>query len=76
MNRESALLGTKTYSIFTARKPYLDEYLESLGRLTFIESKEQIDKIEVVPAGSKNPYQFNKNIVKEVTGIIIDKMNG
>jgi len=76
MNRESALLGTKTYSIFTARKPYLDEYLESLGRLTFIESKEQIDNIEVVPAGNKNPYQFNKDIVKEVTGIIIDKMNG
>ncbi|MCI0716073.1 MAG: DUF354 domain-containing protein [Chlorobi bacterium] len=76
MNRESALLGAKTYSIFTARKPYLDEYLESLGRLTFIESKEQIDKIEVVKQSVKIPYEFNKNIVKEVTGIIIDKMNG
>ena len=75
MNRESALLGTKTYSIFTARKPYLDEHLQSLGRLTFINSKEQIDKIEVVRDSNKKPYEFNKNIVKEVTGIILDKMN-
>jgi predicted glycosyltransferase len=76
MNRESALLGTKTYSIFTAKKPYLDEYLASQGRLAFIENKEQIDKIEVKPSNVKNPYKFNKNIVKEVTNIIVDKMNG
>lgn len=37
MNRESALLGTKTYSIFTGKRPYLDEYLQDMGKLKFIE---------------------------------------
>jgi predicted glycosyltransferase len=75
MNREAALLGTKTYSIFTGRKPYLDEYLQSQGRLTFINSEEQIRQIKVERNAEKSPYPFNKNIVSEVTGIIINKMN-
>ena len=47
MNRESALLGTKTYSIFTGRKPYLDEYLQENGKLKFIESEKDIENISV-----------------------------
>lgn len=70
MNRESALLGTKTFSIFTGKKPYLDEYLQTLGRLSFIESGKDIEQIKVERDISKSSYSFNKEIVKEVTDII------
>jgi predicted glycosyltransferase len=44
MNREAALLRTETYSIFTGKRSYLDEYLQELGRLRFIESQDDIKK--------------------------------
>jgi len=45
MNREAALMGVPTYSVFTGRKPYLDEYLEQEGKLAFINTVADIDKI-------------------------------
>ena len=72
MNRESALLGTRTFSIFTGKRPYLDEYLAELGRLKFIESKQEIESISVERITEKAPYAFNKNIVNEVTDIITE----
>ncbi len=47
MNREAALLGVPTYSIFTGRKPYLDEYLSGKGKLTFIDTMEKVDLLEI-----------------------------
>lgn len=72
MNRESALLGTGTFSIFTGKRPYLDEYLAELGRLKFIESKQEIEKIAIERITEKVPYTFNENIVSEVTDIIVE----
>lgn len=74
MNREAALVGAKTYSIFTGKKPYLDEYLQSLGRLSFIETADDIKNIKVARDLDKNSYSFNKEIVKEVTDIILSKI--
>ncbi len=72
MNRESALAGTNTYSIFTGKKPYLDEYLESLGRLKFIDSAEGVMRIIPERQLSKTPYAFNKQITEEVTDTILN----
>ena len=47
MNREAALLGVPTYSIFTGRKPYLDEHLAGQGRLTFIDTMEKVGLLDV-----------------------------
>jgi uncharacterized protein len=47
MNREAALLGVPTYSVFTGRKPYLDEHLEREGKLVFINSIADIEKIQI-----------------------------
>jgi hypothetical protein len=47
MNREAALLGVPTYSIFTGPKGLIDASLEAEGRLTFIESPEDVTKIKV-----------------------------
>lgn len=45
MNRESALLGTRAYSIFKGVKSGVDEYLESIGMLKYINDPTEI-KIE------------------------------
>lgn len=47
MNREAGLLGVPVYSIFTGRKPYLDECLENRGRLTFVDSPKRVDLIRI-----------------------------
>ncbi len=66
MNRESALLGTKTYSIFTGRRPYLDEYLEKIGRLKFINSVEDIYKIEPKKIHGKKILINKESIIEEL----------
>ena len=74
MNREAALLGTETYSIFTGRRPYLDEYLANQGKLTFISSTDELAKIRIYrrpkPVWSHRP---TSDLVSTVTAIINEK---
>ena len=70
MNREAALLGTKAYSIFTGRRPYLDEYLQQAGKLKFIENISEFNKIPLKRDNSKLQPVFNNNLVSEITDII------
>ncbi|MBI9070047.1 MAG: DUF354 domain-containing protein [Melioribacteraceae bacterium] len=71
MNREAALLGTKSYSIFTGKRPYLDEYLQDQGKLNFIESMGDLEKIEVIRKENEIK-NFSNNIAEEVTDLLID----
>lgn len=71
MNREAALLGTKSYSIFTGKRPYLDEYLQDQGKLTFVENMGDLEKIEVVRKENEIK-NFSNNIAEEVTNLLID----
>ena len=45
MNRESALLGVPTYSIFSGRKPYVDEYLAENNRIKFLEDETSVKNV-------------------------------
>lgn len=45
MNREAAVLGVPVYSIFRGRLGALDRSLARQGRLTLIESPEQVDRL-------------------------------
>lgn len=73
MNRESALLGVPTYSIFTGRRPYLDIYLSKQNRLTFIESTSQIQNISVTKRVISDKYfPSNKNLCSVITQILLD----
>lgn len=75
MNRESALLGTKTLSIFTGRRPFLDEYLQSQGRLQFIEEPEQIKKIKLSRQYRKRILRSPSNdLASEVVDIILHQI--
>ena len=72
MNREAALLGTKTFSIFTGKRPYLDSFLQEQGRLTFIEKIEDFNKIEVKKDLNKKVPEFRNNLTKEIVEIFLD----
>lgn len=77
MNRESALLGVPTYSIFTGRKPYLDEYLREKGSLTFIDSPVKIENLEIRKREIKPDFEGkNTGLVEKVVDIILSLEEG
>ncbi len=75
MNRESALLGTKTYSIFTGARPFLDEFLENIGRLKFINSIDDIYKIEPTRIREKKILLNAENLIDELINLFLDISN-
>lgn len=72
MNRESALLGTKTYSIFTGKKPYVDEYLERKGLISYINNEDEVNKIDFRHHQKDKITHINNNLVDKVTDLIIN----
>ena len=76
MNREGALLGTPTYSIFTARKGAVDQHLEDIGKLTFLTSIDDIDKLEIKPGKVPGEFSFKQTSVRDkIVDIIIGMKN-
>lgn len=73
MNREAALLGVPTYSIFTGRRPYLDEYLHERGRLTFIDDLRKIESIPLAKRTANGSFQpANRQLPAQITDLILD----
>jgi uncharacterized protein len=72
MNRESAILGTDTYSIFTGNTPYVDEFLVNEGKLNFIKNKSEVKNIPVKRNSGKKVFRNNLSLKKEVTDIFIN----
>jgi uncharacterized protein len=73
MNRESALLGVPTYSIFTGKRPYLDIYLSEQNRLTFVETPKQIHNIPVKKRAISDKYSpSNKNLFLVIAQLLLD----
>jgi len=73
MNREAALLGVPTYSIFTGRKPYLDEHLAAQGKLTFVDTPGKVGLVRfekrTIPA---EVPKFNPGLAETVARMILD----
>jgi len=73
MNREAALLGVPVYSIFTGRRPYLDEYLQDQGKIKFIERISEIPQIAIQHrAKIEPPTRERRDLVVSVTELLID----
>ncbi len=69
MNRESALLGVPTYSIFTGRKGAVDRKLEAEGRLTFLSRVEEVQQLplakrSIPPPPDPAPARVRDEIVR------------
>jgi predicted glycosyltransferase len=69
MNRESALLGVPTYSIFTGRRAAVDEELERMGRLTFLTAPEEVGMIEWSHTLSNRDIS-QRDTLHEISGLI------
>ena len=73
MNREAALLGVPAYSMFTGRRPWLDEHLAEQGRLTFIESPADVARIRIAKRVIPQDGLIEDNeLVKEVCDVLLD----
>ena len=72
MNRESALLGVPTYSIFTGKRPYMDIYLSEQNRLTFIDSASKIQTIPVKKRTMLNNIPpVNKELASSIAQLLL-----
>jgi predicted glycosyltransferase len=73
MNREAALLGLPTYSIFTGRRPSVDEYLQAQGKLRFINDNNDVDAIPIQKRDIQRAYlPTNANLASWITDLILD----
>jgi predicted glycosyltransferase len=73
MNREGALLGVPTYSIFTGRRPYLDEHLAGVGKLTFLESPAEVKAVPPVRRNVPDRYIApTPGLTSEVTSLLLE----
>ena len=72
MNREAALLGIPTYSIFTGQKPYLDIFLSDEDKLIFVDSLDKVNNVSIKPRKIESKYlPSNLDLTSEVVDIII-----
>ena len=78
MNREAAALGVPVYSIFRGKIGAVDKYLAERGRLTILETAEDIEsKIRLIKRPKVNKSNFDgttalKKIVTSIEKIIED----
>ena len=70
MNRESALLGVPTYSIFTGRRAAIDEELARQGRLTFLESPDDVGIIDWSRQDTPREVPCRRDVLLQVSGMI------
>jgi uncharacterized protein len=75
MNRESALLGTETYSIFGGKRPYIDEYLFENKMLNFIDNLDDFYKIEVTRKPKTGNMKFSDKVLNEIVNLILNLNN-
>lgn len=73
MNRESALLGVPTFSIFTGKRPFLDEYLEQRGKLAFVDCVDKIRGIPITKRKIDDKYiPTNRGLAEQIADLILD----
>jgi len=86
MNREAGLLGIPVYSIFTGRKPYLDEYLaeqpgETMSasctgqgqRLVFVDTLDKVEQINIAKRNISGHFEpENMTLANEIVDQLIE----
>lgn len=76
MNREAALLGVPTYSVFTGKKPYLDEYLAQQGKLVFIDTPEKACGLVVQKRPIVSDYKSsNEKVLQHVVELLLQELH-
>ena len=72
MNREAAVLGTPTYTVFKGKLGSVDQFLINAGQMTQVA---EVSDIEMIKVEKKSSLQQNftrkENLVKQVTDLIL-----
>ncbi len=72
MNREGALLGVPTYSVFSGHRPAVDEELVRAGKLKYLESAEDIARIPLASRNRSTEYlRVENNLARTITDTIL-----
>ena len=73
MIREAAILGVPTYSVFTGRRPAVDERLAQMGKLKFVQCSRDIELIPVVARDrTMQCTPADKNLAGAIADIILE----
>ena len=76
MNREAAALGVPVYTIFRGKTAAIDRYLSDAGRLTFLETVEdiktkmKIERRDKSSKGLRDSHEALDAIVKNIVEIL------
>ncbi len=72
MNREAALLGVPTLSLFTGRRPAIDQYLAERGMLRFLQNPEDVVSIQFRKREKSASFRYpEKGTLQEVCDLVI-----
>ncbi|MCX5814206.1 MAG: DUF354 domain-containing protein [Proteobacteria bacterium] len=71
MNREAAVLGTPTYSMFKGRLAAVDNYLIERGRMVHIDSENGINNIHISKKANSHKMKNHNNLIDEVVGLFL-----
>jgi uncharacterized protein len=69
MNREAAILGAPTYSLFKGQMPAVDRYLIDIGRMHHIGDEVDIGNIRIVKNPDRNPLTDGS-----LAGALVDRI--
>jgi len=72
MNREAAVLGTPTYSLFKGKLAAVDRYLMEKGRMRHVDSAEGIASIPICKKTSRDMMMHPTDIIKEVVRLMVN----
>ncbi len=72
MNREAAVLGTPTYTVFQGKVAAVDQYLISKNRMRQIKIPADFSKIEIVRGFNRKPLLANPNLVPQLVDLILN----
>jgi predicted glycosyltransferase len=75
MLREAAWLGLPAYSIFMSRMGSVDRYLESLGRLHVVSSKEMFEQMDLARPAQPKPRLEHPGVLDRLTGSILERVD-
>ena len=77
MNREAAALGVPVYSIFRGKTGSVDQYLSDNGRLTLLESVEDVKtKVKIVSRDKSIKFQQgNRGALEVIMGHLVEILN-
>lgn len=76
MNREAALLGVPTFSLFTGPRPAVDQYLAENGKLSFLEKPEDVGSVQLKARQKDASFRYSENTtLREVCNVILSTGN-